>query len=169
MATIDIAPATSRDLDTVMTILDEAARWLLAKGIKQWQSPPPAEVYDMFRDYIREGSVYLVREASAPDVVGVFRLHWHACHLWPEDQGDSAYLYTLALRPAQIGQGMGASVIGWVSELVRRRGKKFLRLDCIAANQRLRAWYEALGFEYVRTAVDGDYTLALFQSSCDNR
>jgi len=163
MQPLAISTATHDELPIVMEIVDEAAKWLLARGIPQWETPPPSEAWESFREHLRSGLVYLVREQGAPDAIGTFRLEWHGGALWPEDRQDAGYLYTLALRPCHVGSGLGVVVIDWVKEFFRERGKRYFRLDCISSNERLRRWYEGLGFQYRRTSVDGTYVLALFE------
>jgi len=163
MPALAISTARHDELPIVMEIVDEAAKWLLARGIRQWETPPPSEAWESFREPLRAGLVYLVRKRGSPDAIGTFRLEWRGGTLWPEDRQDAGYLYTLALRPSHVGRGLGVLVIDWVKDLLRERGKRCLRLDCIASNKRLRRWYEALGFQYRRTSVDGTYVLALFE------
>lgn len=42
--------------------------------------------------------------------------------------------------------GLGAAILGWAAGVARERGLDALRLDCVASNDRLRAYYEAAGF-----------------------
>jgi hypothetical protein len=44
--------------------------------------------------------------------------------------------------------GLGAALLGWAAESVRDAGRRFVRLDCVAGNPRLRAYYEAAGFAH---------------------
>jgi ribosomal protein S18 acetylase RimI-like enzyme len=160
---LEISVAARHELPIVMEVIDEAAQWLLARGIRQWQSPPPVEAWDSFREYIGAGLVYLVRGYGSRGAIGTFRLEWHGGTLWPDDRQDAGCLYTLALRPCHVGRGFGILVIDWVRDLLRKRGKCYFRLDCISSNERLRRWYDALGFQYRRTGVDGACELALYE------
>jgi ribosomal protein S18 acetylase RimI-like enzyme len=158
-----IAPASSVDLPVVLEILDEAAGWLLARGIRQWESPAPPSVAEEFRGFIARGLVYLARDPASGEVIATFRIAWENDGLWRDDAASAGYLYALAVRPAHIGQGIGAAIVEWVKELFRECGRTWLRLDCIASNERLRGWYEALGFEYRAAVFAGDYALALYE------
>jgi hypothetical protein len=44
--------------------------------------------------------------------------------------------------------GLGAVILDWTAGLARRHGRSALRLDCVASNDRLRAYYEAAGFAW---------------------
>jgi hypothetical protein len=51
--------------------------------------------------------------------------------------------------------GLGAAILAWAADAARRHGRTALRLDCVASNDRLRAYYEAAGFVH-----RGDVTVA---------
>jgi len=159
---ITVRPAARAELALVMEILDEAARWLIERGIRQWESPPPPDCWETFREEIAGGRVYLVTREASDEVVGTFRLAWSGAPLW-KDEPEAGYLYSLALRSRYIGEGVGAAVIEWAAGEFVKLGKERFRLDCIAANERLREWYEGLGFEYRGVAADGPYVLALYE------
>jgi hypothetical protein len=67
--------------------------------------------------------------------------------LWDDVEGDAAYAHRLTVR----GQaaGLEAVILGWVADLARQHGRRVLRLDCVASNEQLRAYYEAAGFVYL--------------------
>jgi hypothetical protein len=44
--------------------------------------------------------------------------------------------------------GLGAVILGWAAAVARERDLEALRLDCVASNGRLRAYYEAAGFAH---------------------
>jgi len=44
-----------------------------------------------------------------------------------------------------------------------RKVKRFLRLDCLASNARLRRYYEDLGFVYRGQLTSGEYVGALYE------
>jgi len=162
MSLVAARPASPWELALVMEIFDEAARWLLARGIHQWESPPPPDCWTKFRDEIAEEHVYLVTRDGSDVVVGTFRIAWSGEPPW-EDESNAGYLYSLALRPCYIGQGIGPAVISWLAKHFASLGKEKFRLDCIAANERLRKWYEELGFGYRGVVTDGPYVLALYE------
>ena len=49
-------------------------------------------------------------------------------------------------RYAARSAGLGAAILGWAAGVARDRDLEALRLDCVASNGRLRAYYEAAGF-----------------------
>lgn len=97
-ATIDSALGTlvfdraqKNELDVVMEILDEAAVWLSAKGIRQWLSPPPKSIWDLVEKEIEKSHVFLVRTQVDNYSVGTFRLTWRGLELW-NDTNNAGYV-----------------------------------------------------------------------------
>ena len=162
MFPVAVRQATPAELALVMEILDEAARWLISRGIRQWESPPPPDCWTDFREEIARKRVYLVTPKASDEVVGTFRVAWSGAPLWKDDS-NAGYLYSLAVRPPFIGQGIGPAVIEWLTKRFTLLGKEKFRLDCIAANAELRKWYEGLGFRYRCEATDGPYVLAMYE------
>ena len=75
--------------------------------------------------------------------------------MWDEQPPDAGYLHGLCVRRAGAEVGLGAALLDWAGRRVAAAGRRWLRLDCMAANPRLRAWYEGLGFSYRGEAEEG--------------
>ncbi|MFJ9038505.1 GNAT family N-acetyltransferase [Streptomyces sp. NPDC102406] len=58
--------------------------------------------------------------------------------------GSSVYVHRMAV--CRRAAGLGALMLDWASDAARLSGAATLRLDCVRANTRLRAYYEARGF-----------------------
>jgi GNAT superfamily N-acetyltransferase len=126
---------------------------------------------DVGRD-LPAGLVHLARLHGRP--VGTFVLCWSDEPVWGADDDEAGYLHRLASHPDAAGQGIGHALIGVASSLVRKRGRKVLRLDCDPANDRLRAYYEAQGFSHAgdvdrvpRTSRPGFRSASRYQRPAD--
>jgi GNAT superfamily N-acetyltransferase len=151
--------AAADDVAAIQTILQEARRWLAARGIAQWTRPFGT---DWIAAKIDAGEFFIARVEDAP--VGVVRLLWENRLFWGDrDRGDAGYLHTLAVRTNRAGQGLGADIVRWAEYEVRGRGRRALRLDCAAENRALGAYYERLGFVVAGTASVGGETMMLFE------
>lgn len=74
--------------------------------------------------------------------------------VWDGVPGAAAlYVHRVAVRRS--ASGLGAVILRWAADVARQQGRKALRLDCVASNSRLRAYYAAAGF-----AHRGDATVA---------
>ena len=69
--------------------------------------------------------------------------------VWKEREGGALYVHGLVIDRALSGQGVGAALLHWVEPRAQQLGKQWVRLDCAAANERLRNYYLRHGFEVV--------------------
>lgn len=130
--------ATSGETADVLAVLDEAAAWLQSRDISQWPSRFEA---DWVTDAIARGETWLVRAGGR--VTATLTLNW-SDPLWDDIEGGAGYLHRVAVRRS--AAGLGAVLLAWARDTVRQHGRDRLRLDCVATNRRLRAYYEAAGF-----------------------
>lgn len=159
---IHITKAEVADLSIAVALLDEAASRLHARGIPQWSSPPPPGLWHLLEREIADGHLYLAWLENKSRVIGLFRLRWEDDY-WTSALGEAGYVHSFALCNDACGYGIGAQILGWIGDYLRSRQCRYLRLDCVAFNTRLRRYYEELGFVYCGQVVDGDDTLALYQ------
>ena len=66
--------------------------------------------------------------------------------VWADAAGSAAYLHRMAVRRTQAG--LGPVILAWAADIARQHDCDALRLDCVASNGRLRAYYEAAGFAH---------------------
>jgi protein-tyrosine phosphatase len=155
-ARVEVSPAKPSDIDTVLSILDEAAAWIIANRLPSvWK--PGEFSHQTFLDQISQGEVYLARVDGAP--VGTFVLQWNDPFWWGERPSDAGYFHKFAIRPSLAGRGIGLEILRWAEERTRNAGKNFFRLNCIAADRKIRDYYEKAGFVH-RGNVMGTKALA---------
>jgi GNAT superfamily N-acetyltransferase len=137
---VDVRIATADDLAAVLGILDEAAAWLWSRSIRQWP------------EYFRSSWVLPRLEAgetwlawSGGEAVGTFTLQWDDVAWSDHHDDDAGYVHRLAVRRSSAG--LGRVLLLRAADQVRDAGRHFLRLDCVATNETLRAYYAGLGFE----------------------
>lgn len=159
---IHIIQAAVAELPTALVILEEAAARLHARGIQQWASPPPPGLRRLLEQEITTGNLYVVRLATTAHIIGLFRLRWEDAY-WATVPGEAGYVHSLALNNDACGYGIGQQLLSWIGDYLRSCHRRYLRLDCVAFNLRLRRYYEEQGFSYCGQVVDGEYTLALYQ------
>jgi len=142
---IRVSTVGAGQVDLVAGILDEAALWLESRGFGQWPRPFPA---DRIRAGMTVGTCYLAWDGPAP--VGTFSLQPADPAFWGERPHEppnyAMYLHRLAVRRSH--RGLGRSLLDFAQLLTRRSGAVCLRLDCMAANPRIRSYYETAGFEH---------------------
>ncbi|GII82005.1 N-acetyltransferase [Sphaerisporangium rufum] len=124
----------------VLSVLDEAAGWLRARGIAQW---PARFEAGWVEEAISRGETWLV--TAGDKAAGTVTLDW-SDPLWADTGGVAGYMHRMAVR--RRAAGLGPRILGWAAEAARQQGATFLRLDCVRSNDRLRAYYAAQGFAH---------------------
>jgi ribosomal protein S18 acetylase RimI-like enzyme len=158
---LDVRRAGLADVDEIVAVLSEAARWLLSRGIRQWPDPFPRERVERL---VRRGDFYLARRGGEP--VATLALQWSDPTFWGEQPDDAGYVHVLAVRRTQAGRGLDARLLEWAEAEVTARGRRYLRLDCLAENHALRHYYEGQGFEPRGEVAVDDFVAVRFERRC---
>ncbi len=132
--------ATSADVAEVLAVLDRAAARLAAAGIRQW---PPRFAAEWVTPAVERGETWLVRAGGR--TAATVTLDW-SDPLWSDHEGRAGYVHRMAVD--RWAAGTGRAVLAWAADRARTEGAAALRLDCVAANPGLRAYYEAAGFHH---------------------
>ncbi|HEV7755353.1 MAG TPA: GNAT family N-acetyltransferase [Mycobacteriales bacterium] len=139
---LDLRPAVAEDAARLHALREAAARWLQARGIRQWQ---PGEVeMATFGTQIAAGEWFLDRRGGA--VRAALRFLWSDTPFRGERPDDTGYVHGLVIDRGQAGEGLGGQLLGGAEDRTRQAGRRFLRLDCAADNERLRGHYRERGF-----------------------
>ena len=152
MATIhlEVVAASPNDIDIVLTILDEAAAWIIDQKLPHvWV--PGGFSRETYLEQISRGEVYIGLVDGRP--VGTFVLQWSDVFWWGEQPADSGYVHKLAIKPAYAGQGVGRQMLAWAEGRAKSTGRKLLRLNCMAEDRKIREYYENAGFVRVRDVM----------------
>jgi ribosomal protein S18 acetylase RimI-like enzyme len=158
---LEVRRAGRDDVDEIVDVLSEAARWLLARGIRQWPDPFPRE---RVASLVERGDFYLA--SLAGETVGTLALMWSDPAFWGERPADAGYVHALAVRRGWDGRGLGARLLGWAGERIAAAGREYVRLDCLAENAALRRYYERQGFEPCGEVAVEDFTSVLYERRC---
>jgi GNAT superfamily N-acetyltransferase len=147
--------ATPDQAGVVGGLLTGAARRLLDQGIRQWPHPFPD---DVVRASIDRRETYLAWQDDQP--VGTLAICWDDPVFWGSQPPDAGYVHRLTVADNARGHGLGSRLLDWAADHVAANGRRWLRLDCLTVNARLRAFYEGLAFRHVRdielTMTDGE-------------
>ncbi len=94
--------ADDGDLATLVRLRDDAARWMLAKGINgQWQ---PGELdEDYFRRIMASGEVWLAETADY--VAGAWELWWDDEDAWGPQPPVAGYVHRLMVDRSKLNRG----------------------------------------------------------------
>lgn len=155
-----IRPATTDDIETVSSILQEAARWLEETGKPMWRDS------ELLPSCIAEdvsAGLFFIAMCNT-EAAGVIKFQLEDPLFWPDvAQGDSAFVHRLAVGRKFAGTGVSSALLGWAAERARGLGKRYLRLDCEATRGKLRAVYERFGFRHHSDRQVGPYFVSRYE------
>jgi GNAT superfamily N-acetyltransferase len=152
--------ATEDDVDTVSTILREAAAWLRVRGIPLWNDE---ELLPSHLHSERARGRYCLAHRGG-DAVGTARIQLTDEELWPDAiPGEAIYLHRIAVRRAAAGTGVPKALLAFVDEMARTHGASCLRLDCDASRIRLIEFYTSLGFRHHSDHQVGTFRVRRFE------
>lgn len=92
-------------------------------------------------------------------------LQWEDLVFWGEQQPNAGYVHKLAVRPPYAGRKIGVEMLKWGESAARRTGKKFLRLNCLAEDRKIRDYYEREGFLYKGDVAGPRAKASLYEKS----
>ena len=146
MTALRVVPAATDDLTRYLDLLEEVARWLVSRGIRQWRPDSFRQSAEYYAASITRAEVHL---AFCGDVLtGTLRLLLREPIVWPDIVDDDAvYVYNLAVRREWANRQLGRQLLDWVDHRALSLGRTRVRLDCFADNRFLRNYYTQAGFE----------------------
>jgi GNAT superfamily N-acetyltransferase len=153
---VRIRRARPDEIEVVLAVLADAAAWLRARGVEQWPDQFPT---DWVTPAIEAGETWLAELDGR--IIGSLVEQWDDPLFWAGYPSDAGYLHRLAVR--RHGGGLGARLLLWAEDHAAGEGKTYLRLDCVASNESLRAYYERAGYDHVGDVTVGEFTQARYQ------
>ena len=150
---------TKGNTPVALDIMREAASWLIERGQPLWR------LEDITQDKILAGITqndlyvgWIGAEAATAMI-----LQWSDPFFWPHAQNDSGFIHKLAVRRRFAGTKASNSMVEWAKEETRRRGRRYLRLDCAGDRPQLCAFYERLGFRQTDRRSVGVFDVAFYE------
>jgi hypothetical protein len=137
-------------------IIEEVAAWGASVGFPSWMpgsfTGPESIGMSRLRGDIAAGGLHLVWQGS--HALATFSLLERDLLYWPAAGADALYLHRFAVR--RVAAGAGRHAVLWSLREAHRRGRPFVRLDCLAENPGIRRYYERFGFTEVgERTIDG--------------
>jgi ribosomal protein S18 acetylase RimI-like enzyme len=161
---LTVVLAASADYDVVMVTLREAADWLSARGIQQWDHWYMDAGEQILRERLEHHEVYLVQGDNG--WIGTLTIQWCDPDVWGERgiDGLAGYVHGMAVARSAGGMRVGERMLEWAVGTIGAHGRRFARLDAMASNARLCRYYEQRGFRPLETALlPGNFMTRLFE------
>ncbi|MEH7072660.1 GNAT family N-acetyltransferase [Neobacillus drentensis] len=142
--------ARSEEIEPIRKLLKENAVWLQSKGINQWSYLLDGGEYDPIHRAILIEETYVLEIDNK--VMGTFTASlkqndWDI-EIWGKSIEPSVYIHRLAIGLNAKGNGLGWEALQWTENYFANR-VSYLRLDCVAHNQKLNEFYQNCGFTLV--------------------
>lgn len=158
--TIEISRALPGDIESVSSILLEAADWLRERQIPMWRADELSR--ERIAADVDAGYFFLAR--CGTEVAGTIKFQWQDALFWPDTPAEeAAFVHRLAVRRAFAGGEFSALLLRWAATRAAGAGRRFLRLDCEASRPRLRAVYERFGFRHHSDRQVGPYFVSRYE------
>ncbi|QTN00702.1 GNAT family N-acetyltransferase [Sediminibacillus dalangtanensis] len=140
--------AETSDLNGVLSLLQQAGRWLQTKNTTQWDyyvtdlQGNTAEVKDSIDNhhtYVLESDGQAIASITLEDSPS----EWDFS-IWGEEAGEAPafYLHRMVVHRDYAGKEIGGRMIEWAREVAKEKEKKCIRFDCLASNSGLNHYYQ---------------------------
>lgn len=145
MEALTVLPARPADLARYLDLLEGLAEWLETRGINQWPRGSFRQSADYYEQSIEQQEVQLA--FIGDELVGTLRILLREPIVWPEIvEEDAVYVYNLAIKRGWAELGLGRRLLDWACMRAASLERRYVRLDCLADNVFLRAYYMRAGF-----------------------
>lgn len=147
---ITLRLVTSTEIDTAMSIIDQAKQHLKEQGIDQWQTGYP-DLNCIKKDIEKNKGYFLVENS---EILGYLCIDFDGepayNHLNGEWLRDENYVvaHRLALADSAREKGISSVAFQLVEELSRAKGIQDFRVDTDSDNQKMQHILKKNGFEY---------------------
>jgi ribosomal protein S18 acetylase RimI-like enzyme len=140
--TLTFRLAKPDDVEPVYQRYCDVCWWLhnVRSITNQWEGEPAKEE---IQEMVASGELYLAMLQD--EVAGAFKLN-ERDHHW-DDDGTALYVHAFAVNRKFKGQGIGQAMLNWAGDEARRRGKRYVRLDCMNENALLKQYYIRAGLD----------------------
>jgi GNAT superfamily N-acetyltransferase len=174
---MQIARASTRDLDTVLGLVEDARSWLWSKDTDQWDKPwpDPAARDERVLAGLKNEKTWIVWDGDIGDIaaatITITTRRNNAVWAKPACTADLAeravFVHRLITSRKYARLGLGAELIDWAGlRGCREYGAKWIRIDVWRTNTGLHDYYKSKGFKPCGTCADPDYPSgALFEKS----
>ncbi len=148
-----ISFATSNDIPTIITLIQERIEWMDRMNINQWNKSDYLKTFtlDYFTQVIENKNLYKVENQT---IIGAFTLFDHD-ERWT-DNLPALYIHNLVSK--EESASVGDNIILFCEEKASEQGIARLRIDCQQDNIKLNDYYEKRGFIYINSFQEELYS-----------
>jgi ribosomal protein S18 acetylase RimI-like enzyme len=165
----NLQAAKITQMSPIMGLFEEGRKWHGEMKVSEWP------VFELARvlDDIDNDRLFVLMDKQL--VVGSVTISESDPLIW-SDNTPALYIHRLVVARDLKGLNLGKLIVDKIEEKAIERDKSALRLDCWANNERLKSYYERIGFVKLTNVTIGDVpslplhyrnsTTTLFQRRC---
>lgn len=144
-----IRQATSKDVRNIATLLEQKALSLKASGSSQWSAYLEQDIEQLVARDLEAGRLFVFEDQNEllGSVALLPSLEWDQS-LWDDVEG--LYIHRIVVSDRAKGRGVGRKLLEHAIAVTEDEGE-ILRLDCVASNEFLNAYYTSFGFVHQGT------------------
>lgn len=163
---MNLTKLSIEEADVIFDILIENALWLASKNIFQWPIDWLYTIKSEIHNSISLGNFY---STNNDKITAVVEIKTEPEEIWSYDKEPSIYIHKLAICRKFKNQGLGTDIINKIKEKAVTQAKAFIRLDCVASNEKLRSYYQSCGFKFKREVEMANVSFALYEYDINNK
>lgn len=160
---VSIKLAQPQDAEDLADILNSALQYKVTHDDLIWGTEPFTA--EELHERIEKGNTYIAKVGNVP--VGTLSLTLEDEAMWGKPPPIAVYVHQLAVTQGYRGLNLGKQMLDWAGHWAADNGRELLRLDFPSKNEGLKAYYEKLGFRWVRDrempSPQATYVAALYE------
>ncbi|MCF7567287.1 GNAT family N-acetyltransferase [Sabulilitoribacter arenilitoris] len=143
-----IRKATLKDIDEIIKITKACARFMISKGIYQWNKHYPNK--SAFKNDILRNELHVIE--SKKTLVGCVVIsslmdEEYAPISWLTENKRNIYIHRLAIHPNYQGKGYAQKLMDFAEKFAKENNYSSVRLDTFSQNKRNQKFYELRGYK----------------------
>ena len=143
-----IRKGTFRDIDTIMAMTKACAKYMISKGIYQWNEHYPNR--DAFIRDVKRNELFVLEindEIMGSLVISTLMdIEYHPID-WLTDNENNIYIHRLAIHPDVQGKGHAQQLMDFAETYAIENNYTSIRLDTFSQNKRNQNFYEIRGYK----------------------
>lgn len=140
-----------QDIKTIFVLYDQAVEFQKTNSAQHWKGFEAALV----ENEISEKRLWKI--IIGGDIACIFSIAYSDPLIWGDKGHDPAiYIHRIVTNPLFRGRGFVKIIVEWAKEHSKTTGKKFIRMDTWADNQKLIDYYSECGFKCLGTNTPAD-------------
>ena len=154
---------TKGDFEESLSIMREAAQWLIDKGCPLWN------LDELTHEKIKNAAdEFVVMWDKNGKSIATLTLNFEDRFIWSDIKPNSSgFIHKLSIRREYAGKGLAKNIIDYAIQECKQKNITSIRLDCDSQRKSLCDFYESIGFCFKEVKIlhtkRGEFNAALYE------